>query len=420
LQGRVYLAQDNTQQYPWVVVKETWRDLVKKGKSRSGHKVPENFEREKEIQLYLSNLKEQNEGYVRCIESWEDENCCYLAMEYCGAGELFNFIRDKHKKGDASEKIVLQEQKCQQTSTEWSLCVQSMFSQLVNTVSWMHSNKTCHLDLSLENTMIISIEKDYQVKLKIIDFGLARRFEPNQTFNEKVGKIGYMAPEVYGTKEYLPEMADIWSLGVMLFMMLVGAPPYDSPNPTAPAFRFMMSGRLRDILIHWKRLHLVSAEAFDVMEKIFKPEKERITMKELRQHPYVGLPDLASPSPSTKGQSNVRYEEINEPTKVKANNENSDIIDEDHVLSSMKSSKAQEMGQMLKHLDKTPENIRQWIQKIQQHIEKLENSSSVVTLDENPKTEQVMDDKHNNDLCISELKQLLEFAKDTLNRMNAT
>jgi len=47
LQGRIYLAQDRTGKNTWVVVKETWRELVKQGKSRDGHKVPENFDREK-------------------------------------------------------------------------------------------------------------------------------------------------------------------------------------------------------------------------------------------------------------------------------------------------------------------------------------------------------------------------------------
>jgi len=101
-----------------------------------------------------------------------------------------------------------------------------------------------------------------------------------------------MAPEVYSQKEYLPEKADIWSLGVMLFVMLVGAPPYECPSLTNPAFRFIISGHLRDVLAHWKRLPLISSDALDVMEKIFKPESKRISMQELRQHKYVGLPEM--------------------------------------------------------------------------------------------------------------------------------
>ncbi|ETO25813.1 calcium-dependent protein kinase [Reticulomyxa filosa] len=198
LQGRIYLVQDKKGEYPWVVVKETWKELVKQGKSREGHKVPENFENEKKVQLFLSNLEEQNEGYVRCIENWEDENCYYLAMEYCAAGELFDFIRDNHTKGKLNEVVKnasSQKQKCQDVPNQWSLYVQSIFRQLVDTVSWMHRHGVAHLDLSLENTMLASADKN-QAKVKIIDFGLAQQLSPDQTFQEKVGKLGYMSPEV--------------------------------------------------------------------------------------------------------------------------------------------------------------------------------------------------------------------------------
>ncbi|ETO17756.1 Protein kinase domain containing protein, partial [Reticulomyxa filosa] len=142
-------------------------------------------------------MQMKTKGYVRCIDNWEDENCYYLAMEYCGAGELFDFIRDNHTKGELSKIVksaASQEQKCQTTSNEWSVCVQSMFRQLVDTVSWMHAHGVVHLDLSLENTMLSSIEKN-QASIKIIDFGVAKFFKSNEKFSEKVGKVGYMAPE---------------------------------------------------------------------------------------------------------------------------------------------------------------------------------------------------------------------------------
>ncbi|ETO34522.1 ser/thr protein kinase [Reticulomyxa filosa] len=167
----------------------------------------------------------------------------------------------------------------------------------------MHSHGISHLDLSLENTMIASVDANH-IHVKIIDFGLARRVKSDQMFHDRVGKIGYMAPEVcmqcpylffflyvYARKEYSPEKADIWCLGVMLFMMLVGAPPYQVPDPSNPAFRFLVNGRLRDVLVHWKRLPLIPADALDVMSKIFKPESQRISMKDLRLHKFVGLSD---------------------------------------------------------------------------------------------------------------------------------
>eukprot|EP01083_Nonionella_stella_P272454 923896_1 len=98
-----------------------------------------------------------------------------------------------------------------------------------------------------------------------------------------------MSPEVYARKEFNPQAADIWSLGVMLFMMLIGAPPYQLPTPTNPAFNFIINGRLRDVLKHWKRLRCVNKNALDLLNKIFKYESKRINMEQLLKHPFINL-----------------------------------------------------------------------------------------------------------------------------------
>jgi len=397
LQGRIYLAQDKTGQYQWTVVKETWRELVKQQKSRDGHRVPENFEREKKIQLYLSELPDQKDGYVRCIDNWDDDNCYYLAMEHCSAGELFEYIRDNHTKGEQSKLVKeasSKPQKCQDTLNDWTKCLQSMFRQLVETVSWMHSHQIAHLDLSLENTMLSSVEQNL-VKIKIIDFGLARDFKWDEKFTEKVGKIGYMAPEVYGSKKYSPEKADIWCLGVMLFMMLVGAPPYEFPNPTNPAFRFIISGRLRDVLAHWRRLPLVPSDALDVMEKILKPENERITMQDLRRHKFVGLTIATGNDQSLKINNNV--------------------------IPDLKTTKAREMA--LKLRDTVgQERMRSFVTSLEVTINDFRIPAAPGVI-QNPNSEGVIDqhdNSHKNEECVIELKNLVQLAKDALDCVDAT
>merc|ERR1712176_1238525 len=77
----------------------------------------------------------------------------------------------------------------------------------------------------------------------------------------------------------------------MLFMMLIGAPPFPMASPTNPAFKFVVNGRLRDVLKHWKRLRLVNEEALDLLNKIFVYESKRITMDEILKHPFVNLAD---------------------------------------------------------------------------------------------------------------------------------
>jgi len=431
LQGRIYLAQDKTGKYPWAVVKETWRELVKQGKSRDGHKVPENFEREKSIQLFLSSQKEQNEGYVRCIESWEDDNCFYLAMEYCGAGELFDFIRDNHTKGELSQIVkaaATQEQKCQKTPNAWSLCVESMFRQLVDTVSWMHSNGIAHLDLSLENTMLASVN-GHQAKVKIIDFGLAKHFKPNDKFNEKVGKVGYMGPEVYGKKDYSPQKADIWCLGVMLFMMLAGAPPYEIPNNTNPAFRFIIGGRLREVLTHWRRLPLVSSDALDVMEKIFRPEEDRISMEELRRHRYVGLPDTtrnvavdtqAGATETTDDEATEQTNDNKEPKLSTTENDDQTLKIQNELIPLVQTKKALDISQQLRSTVGV-QNMRALVVTIEQSIEETKKlAEQNVGRDENPKGEGVIDENNKHVQCVHELTKLLQVVTKALENMETT
>ena len=153
-------------------------------------------------------------------------------MEGCRGGELFQYIKDQHTKGSLQSWVTSQSRLAQRPmkeNNEWTLMVKTMFRQLVDCVKWMHDRGVCHLDLSLENSMIHDRRKKH---VKIIDFGLGRYFgnddlrainrkynqdksDPanagrsirpqysnvnvnslNFANNQRVGKTGYMAPEV--------------------------------------------------------------------------------------------------------------------------------------------------------------------------------------------------------------------------------
>merc|ERR1712113_1058676 len=92
--------------------------------------------------------------------------------------------------------------------------------------------------------------------------------------------------------KYDARAADIYCLGIMLFMMLVGAPIYQYPIKTCAPFHYCMSGRLNEILIHWKRLSIVTEDALDLLNKILRYEdKGRITMKQIFEHPFLNTVD---------------------------------------------------------------------------------------------------------------------------------
>ena len=118
---------------------------------------------------------------------------------------------------------------------EWRKQTKFMFAQMVQFVYWMHNSMHCaHLDISLENILIRPTSRyDAETQtldgcyVKFIDFGLTEFFDLNENPNWKstkyVGKTHYKAPKVYAKQEeFCANQADVWSLGVCLFMMVVG------------------------------------------------------------------------------------------------------------------------------------------------------------------------------------------------------
>eukprot|EP01084_Bolivina_argentea_P080247 145402_1 len=240
LQGRIYAGTDlmtNKQ----CVIKEAWQQLVHTGRSRKGHRVPENFLHEREMVMLLSKAPDSHSGIVKGIDQWDDDHCYYYAMEYCH-GELFDYISKNHTSTNYRQFIDKESTKKQvpmEQANEWVKSVAKMFKQICSTVQWMHSKGFCHLDMSLENTMISDLKT---LKVKIIDLGLAQKFTSNNfTFQGRVGKLQYMCPEAYARKRYDARAADIYTLGIMLFMMLIGAPPYQAPQPQNAAFNYFIS-----------------------------------------------------------------------------------------------------------------------------------------------------------------------------------
>ena len=301
LQGHIYLAIDLQHNNRKVVIKETYKTLVESGKSRDGHVVHEDFHNETRILTYLSRQPDADDGFCRIIYEWETDDCFYYAMQFCEA-ELFKFISNSFAQNGKMYKYMKKETSKQQipcdsnNAHDWLTQIRNIFKQCVQCVYWMHVKGVCHLDLSLENTMIYKVDG---LKVKIIDFGLAKHYDyknnekdANFLNDKRVGKRGYMAPEVYNKMIYDARKADVWSLGVMLFMMLVGAPPYKRATQRDAAFNYIINGMLEDVLKHWRRLRLISKDALDCMEKIFKWEKDRITMEQLISHPFVGLESL--------------------------------------------------------------------------------------------------------------------------------
>ncbi|XP_024969745.1 calcium-dependent protein kinase 24-like [Cynara cardunculus var. scolymus] len=158
----------------------------------------EDVRREVDIMRHLPS----HPNIVRYKDVFEDKEAIYLVMELCEGGELFDRIVAKGHYTERAAALV--------TKT------------IVEVVQVCHKHGVIHRDLKPENFLYVG--RDENASLKAIDFGLSIFFEPEQRFREIVGSPYYMAPEVL-RRNYGAEV-DVWSAGVILYILLCGVPPF--------------------------------------------------------------------------------------------------------------------------------------------------------------------------------------------------
>lgn len=149
----------------------------------------------------MSSLPE-HPNIVKLKATYEDNEAVHLVMELCEGGELFDRIVAR---GHYSERAAA-----------------GIAKTVAEVVSMCHECGVIHRDLKPENFLFAN--KKENSPLKAIDFGLSVFFKPGDKFSEIVGSPYYMAPEVL-KRNYGPEI-DIWSAGVILYILLCGVPPF--------------------------------------------------------------------------------------------------------------------------------------------------------------------------------------------------
>ena len=139
------------------------------------------------------------------FEIYEDSRKYYIMMEFLQGGELFEAITSS---GSFSE-----------------LSAAKVMKQLLSAVNYLHTNRIVHRDLKPENIMLTNEPRDGNYEIKLIDFGASRNFIPGKKINKFIGTSYYIAPEVL--KENYDEKCDVWSCGVILYILLCGYPPFN-------------------------------------------------------------------------------------------------------------------------------------------------------------------------------------------------
>ncbi|ONK55374.1 uncharacterized protein A4U43_UnF4100 [Asparagus officinalis] len=216
----------------------------------------EDVRREVQIMYHLAGQP----NIVELKEVFEDKHSVHLVMELCAGGELFDRIISK---GQYTERAAA-----------------SLLRTIVQIVHTCHSMGVIHRDLKPENFLLLNKEED--APLKATDFGLSVFFKQGEIFRDIVGSAYYIAPEVL-KKKYGPEV-DIWSIGVMLYILLCGTPPFWAESEHG-IFKAILEGPIDLSSDPWPH---ISDGAKDLVKKMLcKDPQKRLTAFQVLNHPWI-------------------------------------------------------------------------------------------------------------------------------------
>ncbi|KAI3884237.1 hypothetical protein MKW92_044334 [Papaver armeniacum] len=231
-------------------------------------KVSDKEDIRREIQIMQHLTGQQN--IVEFKGAYEDQQSVHLVMELCEGGELFDRIIAQ---GHYSERAAA------------AIC-----RSIVSVVNICHFMGVMHRDLKPENFLLSS--KDEGALLKATDFGLSVFIEEGMVYRDIVGSAYYVAPEVLKRK-YGKEI-DVWSAGVMLYILLSGVPPFWAENEKG-VFEAILLGEIDFASAPWPT---ISNSAKDLVSKMLTQDpKKRITAAEVLEHPWMREGGEASDQP---------------------------------------------------------------------------------------------------------------------------
>ncbi|GLJ24231.1 hypothetical protein SUGI_0462070 [Cryptomeria japonica] len=200
-------------------------------------------------------------GIVELRDVHENDECLWLLMELCAGGDLFDKIVEKKTFGEKEAAVLMK--------------------SLMEAVDYCHRKGVAHRDLKPDNILFASTS--FSNNIKLADFGQAASFSPGEMMSGIVGTPYYVAPEVLQGKDY-SEKVDVWSAGVILYIMLCGNPPFSGETPQQ-IFEAVLRGRLRFPDDPWLT---ISHSAKDLIRRmICRDVHRRFSAEQVLGHPWV-------------------------------------------------------------------------------------------------------------------------------------
>ncbi|KAI8991854.1 kinase-like domain-containing protein [Mycotypha africana] len=210
---------------------------------------------------------------INLYQVLQDEQNIYFITEYVPGGELYYLLSERHDRR-LSE-----------------LEAKDIFSQIASALAWCHSRHICHRDLKPENILLDSDKKH----IKIADFGMAIMQPTTKLLKTSCGSPHYASPEIVRGIPYYGPSADVWSAGVILYILLTGKLPFDDRH-VGRLLAKIKTGRFRQ-LPDW-----VSSAAKDLIYRMLNIDpNKRINFNDVLNHPWL----LSHPLPTTLNSTAV-------------------------------------------------------------------------------------------------------------------
>uniref|UniRef100_A0A8C5MQB2 Protein kinase domain-containing protein n=1 Tax=Leptobrachium leishanense TaxID=445787 RepID=A0A8C5MQB2_9ANUR len=212
---------------------------------------------------------------LKLHDVYENKKYLYLVLEHVSGGELFDYLV---KKGRLTPKEA-----------------RKFFRQIISALDFCHSYSICHRDLKPENLLL-----DEKNNIRIADFGMASLQVGDSLLETSCGSPHYACPEVIKGEKYDGRRADVWSCGVILFALLVGALPFDDDN-------------LRQLLEKVKRgvfhmPHFIPPDCQNLLRGMIEVEPDkRLSLDQIQKHSwYMGGKNEPEPEQPTPRKVSIR------------------------------------------------------------------------------------------------------------------
>lgn len=233
--------------------------FIRKRMSRGSRRGVRREQIEREVDL-LQDMQHAN--IVTLHDVFESRTEVVLVLELVSGGELFDFLSQK-------------ESLCEEEATQF-------MKQILEGVRYLHSKRIAHFDLKPENIMLLDKNAPLP-RIKIIDFGLAHKMEAGKEFKDIFGTPEFVAPEIVNY-EQLGLEADMWSIGVITYILLSGASPFlgDTQQETLGNISAMNYDFDEEFFSTTSDL----AKNF-IRQLLVKDTRKRMTIQDALNHPWI-------------------------------------------------------------------------------------------------------------------------------------